>query len=741
MSVAEVAAAPSLLSDRSSSLSPQQQRSLRGDADEQLLGPVNAIYGAQPTSGGAVAPLAAAAPAPAVDHMVGQSPSVIVAASARATVTTTATLARARSDSCATAAASEAATTPPPPAVPRRYRILAAEDNAVNQRILIRFLRRLGHHEVEMVPNGQAAVAAVAAAEGAPPDLVLMDCQMPVMDGYEATRRIRALPDLTRRSIPVIAVSASTLQDDVARSAACGMNDHLPKPYSLEALALKLRRWLPPTGAAESNQAHQVAEAAERRRHGAGASSGGAAPASAAPAAEPSTASDAAPPAAEPSTASDAAPPALAASSVSSLTPSDARWAPLRVQQIEGATIPPRAQLPTARLPLPRFDSETRIHPFRSLSRTRSSTPTSKLLGGVSPTPLPDAAAAAAAQPWSYARSGSGLQAAPGARYVTPSINPASAQPRALPSALSGSLAGARSVYSHSISETRSASPPPSPPLVVASVRPDALQGPLLVPEPSATRPSAAGAPYPDAMGAPHAVPKGSGDGVLLAAAPGATGAVTSRRVGHLAARGLSTAGRTAGAGRGGRAPALLLPATPGGLSEVEQSSPRARAVGAPTTLHPSAAPSAPPAAVLPLFEAPPPAAHPALALPRLSLPRESSVPTPSSGSGSGGAAVSRPVRLQVGRLWRRLPLPAFPWCTGPGAAAGAVEAPAGTGTVQLGSTSAASALPTSTATAMPPPVTPTAVPLTAQRGVGTDPSAAASGTTQRIGRCAHGGC
>jgi CheY-like chemotaxis protein len=120
--------------------------------------------------------------------------------------------------------------------------IVLAEDNAVNALIAKRFLRNLGYRDVTHVENGQAAVEAVQRDHV---HLVLMDCQMPVMDGYEATRRIRALPDPAKRAIPIIALTASALQDDVQRCMAAGMNAHLAKPYDISALGERLNALLP----------------------------------------------------------------------------------------------------------------------------------------------------------------------------------------------------------------------------------------------------------------------------------------------------------------------------------------------------------------------------------------------------------------------------------------------------------------------------------------------------------------
>jgi len=122
-------------------------------------------------------------------------------------------------------------------------RILLAEDNAVNAMIATRYLRNLGYTNVTVVADGQAAVAAVSSGDI---ELVLMDCQMPVMDGYEACRRIRALPDPAKRAVPILALTASALQADVDRCMAAGMDDHLAKPYQARELAVKLNTLLPP---------------------------------------------------------------------------------------------------------------------------------------------------------------------------------------------------------------------------------------------------------------------------------------------------------------------------------------------------------------------------------------------------------------------------------------------------------------------------------------------------------------
>ena len=116
-------------------------------------------------------------------------------------------------------------------------RVLLAEDNPVNQRVASLMLERLGQRPV-VVANGQEALDAVRAA---PYDLVLMDVQMPVMDGHEATRRIRA--ELAPEEQPrIVALSANALVEQREDSLVAGMDAHLSKPVRSEELAAELRR-------------------------------------------------------------------------------------------------------------------------------------------------------------------------------------------------------------------------------------------------------------------------------------------------------------------------------------------------------------------------------------------------------------------------------------------------------------------------------------------------------------------
>jgi len=118
-------------------------------------------------------------------------------------------------------------------------RILLAEDNEVNQLVAVGMLNSLGYQS-EVVPNGAEAVAAV---ERGGFDLVLMDVRMPVMDGLEATRRIRALPP-PLGDIPIVAVTANAMRGDEEACLGAGMNAYLAKPIRLTVLDAAVKHWL-----------------------------------------------------------------------------------------------------------------------------------------------------------------------------------------------------------------------------------------------------------------------------------------------------------------------------------------------------------------------------------------------------------------------------------------------------------------------------------------------------------------
>ena len=117
-------------------------------------------------------------------------------------------------------------------------RILVVEDHEDNRQILRDLLGTSGYELVE-VEDGLQAVAAVAKQR---PDLILMDIQLPDIDGYEATRRIRSNPD--NKSIPIIAVTSYALTGDEGKALAAGCNAYVAKPFSPRQLLAKIREYL-----------------------------------------------------------------------------------------------------------------------------------------------------------------------------------------------------------------------------------------------------------------------------------------------------------------------------------------------------------------------------------------------------------------------------------------------------------------------------------------------------------------
>jgi CheY-like chemotaxis protein len=152
---------------------------------------------------------------------------------------------------CLSAVLAGAAGEPPPPIVTRHairelrrgaVRILLAEDNITNQQVAVGLLKRLGLR-ADAVANGAEAIEAL---ESLPYDLVLMDVQMPVLDGLEATRQIRDPHSaVLNHEIPIIAMTANAMQSDRNECLDAGMNDYVSKPVSRPALAEALDKWLP----------------------------------------------------------------------------------------------------------------------------------------------------------------------------------------------------------------------------------------------------------------------------------------------------------------------------------------------------------------------------------------------------------------------------------------------------------------------------------------------------------------
>jgi two-component system cell cycle response regulator DivK len=117
-------------------------------------------------------------------------------------------------------------------------RILVVEDQPDNRQIIRDMLADSGY-EISEAENGEAALAAIAKQR---PDLILMDIQLPVMDGYTATRRIKSDPGL--QSIPIIAVTSYALSGEEKKAREAGCDDYVPKPYSPRQLLAKIRQYL-----------------------------------------------------------------------------------------------------------------------------------------------------------------------------------------------------------------------------------------------------------------------------------------------------------------------------------------------------------------------------------------------------------------------------------------------------------------------------------------------------------------
>jgi CheY-like chemotaxis protein len=138
---------------------------------------------------------------------------------------------------------------PPPRAVAttarlRRGRVLIVDDNPVNQLVAQRAVDRFGY-VTEVVSGGEQALAAIreAARQRSPFDAVLMDCQMPDMDGYQATAAIRHWEGGKCR-VPIIALTANCVEGDREKCLNSGMDDYLAKPFHLASLESTLDRWI-----------------------------------------------------------------------------------------------------------------------------------------------------------------------------------------------------------------------------------------------------------------------------------------------------------------------------------------------------------------------------------------------------------------------------------------------------------------------------------------------------------------
>jgi two-component system, cell cycle response regulator DivK len=119
-------------------------------------------------------------------------------------------------------------------------RILIVEDTEDNRKIIRDLLTAAGYELVEALDGAEGVVL----AQRERPDLVLMDIQLPIIDGYEATRRIRAIPELAK--LPILAVTSYALSGDEAKARAAGCDGYVAKPFSPRQLLAKIREFLPP---------------------------------------------------------------------------------------------------------------------------------------------------------------------------------------------------------------------------------------------------------------------------------------------------------------------------------------------------------------------------------------------------------------------------------------------------------------------------------------------------------------
>jgi CheY-like chemotaxis protein len=122
-----------------------------------------------------------------------------------------------------------------------RGRVLIVEDNPINQRVAVILATKLGF-VADVADDGSIALKMAREQNY---NLILMDCQMPVMDGFEATKAIRAL-ETPIAQVPIIAVTANVMEGQHEKCLAAGMNDYLPKPINKEILSKAINKWLPP---------------------------------------------------------------------------------------------------------------------------------------------------------------------------------------------------------------------------------------------------------------------------------------------------------------------------------------------------------------------------------------------------------------------------------------------------------------------------------------------------------------
>ena len=123
------------------------------------------------------------------------------------------------------------------------FRVLLTEDNELNREIASELLSDIGL-EIETAKNGKEAVEKMMMKPDHYYDLIFMDIQMPIMNGYEATRAIRSLDSEYAKNIPIIAMTANVFQDDIMKAIESGMNEHVTKPIDMKIVCHVLQKWL-----------------------------------------------------------------------------------------------------------------------------------------------------------------------------------------------------------------------------------------------------------------------------------------------------------------------------------------------------------------------------------------------------------------------------------------------------------------------------------------------------------------
>jgi len=154
-----------------------------------------------------------------------------------------------RSGSKNSASGADGGTAKLPQSARKSLQILVVEDNAINQNIIVKFIKKLGF-SVKAVWNGMECLDYLLKPDQQrpKPDIILMDCQMPIMDGYEATRQIREDETYINnnfKDVPIIALTASAILGDREKCKAAGMDDYITKPVTKYDLERVLVKWLP----------------------------------------------------------------------------------------------------------------------------------------------------------------------------------------------------------------------------------------------------------------------------------------------------------------------------------------------------------------------------------------------------------------------------------------------------------------------------------------------------------------